>query len=197
MTESRSLIALESMSQNAKVSPQAFVESLRQQTEEFLQSVMKTVNDAPDGEWIDGSEEGVRDLAAEFRQRVFQAAVQGRVDAAEAAFSPSAGNNSRPGHETAGDDRRRRSRRAVERAHHRHPRQDELPSGVCVTTLRESKTCDDGSDVHHGVLELNVVADRDQLPRVRRGVRQLAQNDVNLRRKTSTRGRHGWNRRDR
>ena len=88
MTESRSPIALESMSQNAKVSPQAFVESLRQQTEEFLQSVMKTVNDAPDGEWIDGSEEGVRDLAAEFRQRVFQAAVQGRVDAAEAAFPP-------------------------------------------------------------------------------------------------------------
>ena len=104
MTESRSLIALESMSQNAKVSPQAFVESLRQQTEEFLQSVIKTVNDAPDGEWIDGSEEGVRDLAAEFRQRVFQAAVQGRVDAAEAAFSPSAGNNSRPGHETTGDE---------------------------------------------------------------------------------------------
>jgi hypothetical protein len=69
-----------------------------------LQSVIKTVNDAPDGEWIDGSEEGVRDLAAEFRQRVFQAAVQGRVDAAEAAFSPSAGNNSRPGHETTGDE---------------------------------------------------------------------------------------------
>ena len=104
MTESRSPIALESMSQNAKVSPQAFVESLRQQTEEFLQSVMKTVNEAPDGECIDGSEEGVRDLAAEFRQRVFQAAVQGRVDAAEAAFSPSAGNNSRPGHETTGDE---------------------------------------------------------------------------------------------
>lgn len=104
MTEFRSPIGSESALQKTKVSPQEFAESLRQQTEEFLQSVMKTVNDAPDGEWIDGSEEGVRDLAAEFRQRVFQAAVQGRVDAAEAAFSPSAGNNSRPGHPTTGDE---------------------------------------------------------------------------------------------
>lgn len=105
MTESRSPIASDSVSQDAKVSPQAFAASLRQQTEEFLQSVMKTVNDAPDGEWIDGSEEGVRDLAAEFRQRVFQAAVQGRVDAAEAAFPPSGGNNSRCGHSTTGDEK--------------------------------------------------------------------------------------------
>jgi hypothetical protein len=105
MTESCSPIASDSVPEDAKVSPQAFAASLQQQTEEFLQSVMKTVNDAPDGEWIDGSEEGVRDLAAEFRQRVFQAAVQGRVDAAEAAFSPSGGNNSRPGDPAAGDEK--------------------------------------------------------------------------------------------
>ena len=103
MTETRSPVAVDSVLPSTKVSPQEFAAGLRQQTEEFLQSVMKTVNDAPDAEWIDGSEEGVRDLAAEFRQRVFQAAVQGRVDAAETAFPPSGGNNSRPGHKATGD----------------------------------------------------------------------------------------------
>ncbi len=65
----------------------------------FLESVMQAVNEAPDGEWISGSEEQVRELCAVFRQRVFQEAVQQRIDAAEAAFSPSAGNDDRFGHE--------------------------------------------------------------------------------------------------
>jgi len=56
--------------------------------ETFVGSVMDAVNEAPDGEWIAGSEERVRDLSAEFRQRVFQQAVQQRINAAEAAFSP-------------------------------------------------------------------------------------------------------------
>ncbi len=90
---------------SSQVSPQEFVETLRQTTETFLKSVMETVNDAPDGAWIEGSEEGVRDLAAEFRQRVFEQAVQERVDAAEAAFSPSGGNGDGSGHSTTGDEK--------------------------------------------------------------------------------------------
>ena len=62
---------------------------------------MQAVNEAPDGEWIGGSEEQVRNLAAEFRERVFQEAVQQRIDAAEAAFPPSRGNDHRSGHEAA------------------------------------------------------------------------------------------------
>ena len=54
---------------------------------------MQAVNDAPDGEWIARSEEQVRDLSAEFRKRVFEQAVQQRIDAAEAAFSPSERND--------------------------------------------------------------------------------------------------------
>ncbi len=83
----------------SKVSPKQLAETLRPAVESFLESVMDAVNEAPDGEWIGGSEEQVRNLAAEFRERVFQEAVQQRIDAAEAAFSPSAGNDDRSGHE--------------------------------------------------------------------------------------------------
>ncbi len=84
-----------------KVSPKQFSEGLRSELETFLESVMESVNAAPDGEWISGSEEQVRELCAEFRQRVFQEAVQQRIDAAEAAFPPSAGNEDRSRHAAA------------------------------------------------------------------------------------------------
>jgi hypothetical protein len=54
---------------------------------------MEAVNQAPDGAWISGSEEQVRDIAAAMRQRIFEQAVQKRVDAAEAAFPPSAASH--------------------------------------------------------------------------------------------------------
>jgi len=70
--------------------PDKFVESMQQEMQQYLQSVMKAVNNAPDGDWIGGSEEQVRDLSADFRRQVFEKAVQLKVDAAEAAFPPSA-----------------------------------------------------------------------------------------------------------
>lgn len=91
------------MDATSKVSAKQLRESLRPEVAVFLESVMQAVNEAPDGEWIAGSEEDVRNLAAEFRERVFQQAVQLRIDAAEAAFPPSRGNDHRPGHEAAGD----------------------------------------------------------------------------------------------
>jgi hypothetical protein len=78
------------METSPRVSPQQFADSMKQEFEEFAKRVMDAVNDAPDGQWIAGSEEQVRDLSAEMRRRVFEAAVQKRVDAAEAAFPPSA-----------------------------------------------------------------------------------------------------------
>ena len=76
-----------------QVSPPQFAESMKQEFEEFAKQVMEAVNDAPDGQWIVGSEEQVRDLCAEMRQKVFERALQKRVDAAEAAFPPSAPSN--------------------------------------------------------------------------------------------------------
>jgi hypothetical protein len=51
---------------------------------------MQAVNAAADGAWIADSEEQVRDLSAEFRRQVFEKAMQLRINAAEAAFPPSA-----------------------------------------------------------------------------------------------------------
>ena len=78
------------METSPRVPPQQFAESMKQEFEEFAKEVMEAVNDAPDGQWIAGSEERVRDLSAEMRRKVFERALQQRVDAAEAAFSPSA-----------------------------------------------------------------------------------------------------------
>ena len=78
------------METSPRVSPQQFAESMKGEFEEFARDVMEAVNDAPDGQWIAGSEEQVRDLCAAMRQRVFERAVQRRADAAEAAFPPSA-----------------------------------------------------------------------------------------------------------
>jgi hypothetical protein len=78
------------METSPRVPPQEFVESMKQEFEEFAAKVMQAVNDAPDGQWIAGSEEQVRDLSAVMRQRIFEKALQKRLDAAEAAFPPSA-----------------------------------------------------------------------------------------------------------
>jgi hypothetical protein len=83
------------MERSARVSPQQFAESMKGEFEEFAKQVMEAVNDAPDGQWIAGSEEQVRELCAEMRRKVFERAMQKRVDAAEAAFSPSVPSDQR------------------------------------------------------------------------------------------------------
>jgi hypothetical protein len=77
-----------------QVSLDSFVETMRQETEQMLREVMQAVNKAPDGAWINGSENTVRDLLRDYRRRVFEKALQMRADAAEGAFSPG-----RPGNE--------------------------------------------------------------------------------------------------
>jgi hypothetical protein len=83
------------MESKAKVAPEALVEKMKVEMEAYLKGVMEAVNNAADGEWIAGSEEQVRDLSAEFRRQVFERAVQMKVDAAEAAFPPSALSDNR------------------------------------------------------------------------------------------------------
>jgi hypothetical protein len=76
--------------QTPRVPPQEFADSMKQDMEQYLKEVMEAVNNAADGELIAGSEEQVRDIAGAMRQRIFERAVQKRIDAAEAAFPPSA-----------------------------------------------------------------------------------------------------------
>lgn len=64
------------------------IERMRGEFERIMTEVAQAVNDAPHGRVIVQSEEKVRDLLGEFRRKTFQTALQLRVDAAEAAFSP-------------------------------------------------------------------------------------------------------------
>jgi uncharacterized membrane protein YccC len=62
---------------------------VREDIEKCLQEVTAAVNQAPEGALIDASEEPVREALARLRQAIYQKAIQMKVDAAEAAFSPS------------------------------------------------------------------------------------------------------------
>jgi hypothetical protein len=73
-----------------KMSREAFLAAMRQKAEAILGQVADAINDAPEGYVIAASEEKVRDLFAELRQHAFEAGLQMRIDAAEAAFPPSA-----------------------------------------------------------------------------------------------------------
>ena len=57
--------------------------------EQCIADVTQAVNDGRAGSVIDDSEEPVREATARFRQQVFEKAIQMRINAAEAAFSPS------------------------------------------------------------------------------------------------------------
>jgi hypothetical protein len=71
-----------------ELSAEQLIERTREHFEQLMRAVAATVNAAPAGRVINGSEEKVRDLLGEFRRGVYQTALQMRVDAAEAAFSP-------------------------------------------------------------------------------------------------------------
>lgn len=72
-----------------KMSRDEYLAVMRQKMEALLGQVADAINNAPDGYLIAGSEEEVRDLFADARQQAFELGLQMRMDAAEAAFSPS------------------------------------------------------------------------------------------------------------
>jgi hypothetical protein len=63
--------------------------------ERLCLDVAEAVNQAPAGQILNASEEKVRDLLGVFRLDTYQAAVQLRLDAAQAAFPPSAASPDR------------------------------------------------------------------------------------------------------
>ena len=81
------------METTPKLTRDAFIEQMRMKMEEALGKVADAVNEAPPGRIIAGSEEEVRDIFADLRKDAFEAALQMRIDAAEAAFPPSEGSN--------------------------------------------------------------------------------------------------------
>lgn len=78
------------MSTNPQLSGEQLINQLQARFEQLCRDVAQAVNQAPAGQVINASEEKVRDLLAQFRQTTYQNAVQLRLDAAQAAFPPSA-----------------------------------------------------------------------------------------------------------
>jgi hypothetical protein len=68
---------------------ETFKRHMRTELETLMEEMADAVDNAPAGRIIRDSEERVRDLFAEFRQKAFEKAMQLKVDAAEAAFPPS------------------------------------------------------------------------------------------------------------
>ncbi len=56
-----------------------------------LERIAKAASDAPDGQWISGSEYQIKDAIAELGRAAQEAAMQIKTDAAQASFSPSKG----------------------------------------------------------------------------------------------------------
>ncbi len=83
------------MESTPKLSRDEFIQQMREKMEAMLGQVADAINEAPPGQVISGSEEQVRDLFADLRQQAFETGLQMRVNAAEAAFSPSEGSNHR------------------------------------------------------------------------------------------------------
>ncbi len=79
------------MDRLVQVDRQQLAAQLRQDMEQTLARVMDAVNAAPDGRLIEASEGPVYDLMKDLERRVFEKALQMRVDSTESAFSPSDG----------------------------------------------------------------------------------------------------------
>lgn len=80
------------MERLVQVNREQLAAELHSDLEQTLGQVMDAVNSARDGWLIDDSEGPVFELMKELESRVFQKALQLRVDSTESAFSPSKGN---------------------------------------------------------------------------------------------------------
>jgi hypothetical protein len=74
-----------------QVDREQLASAMRQELEGMLAEVMDAVNGAKEGRLIADSERPVLELMRDFQKRVFEKALQLRVDSTESAFSPSAG----------------------------------------------------------------------------------------------------------
>lgn len=71
-----------------QVTPEALRAAVAEDVQRMIDEVSAAVGHAPDGQWIEASEERVRNAMAELRRQVFQKSLQLKAQAAEAAFSP-------------------------------------------------------------------------------------------------------------
>lgn len=75
-----------------RLDKERFIREMLAEAERAFRQVADAVNDAPDGNVINGSEMQVRDVMSLLRQASFEKAVQMRIDSTESSFSPSGGS---------------------------------------------------------------------------------------------------------
>lgn len=85
------------------VSPEKLKQELHGMVDELAERMMASMNQARVGHLIDDTEEPVREAGREFIRAAFEKALQQKIDATEASFSPSAGDGPRSGDEAADD----------------------------------------------------------------------------------------------
>ena len=74
----------------------AYREQMRAEFERALSEVADAIDEAPKGRVIRDSEERARDALDRFRQAAYEKAMQLKISAAEAAFSPSVPSDDAP-----------------------------------------------------------------------------------------------------
>lgn len=84
------------LDRSVKVDRAALKERLLLDFEATVEAVADSIDNARDGYWIDDSEEASRVALDRLRQRVYEAGLQAKVDAAEAASPPSGELGNRP-----------------------------------------------------------------------------------------------------
>ncbi len=73
-----------------KLDREGLMQDLLGEARRTVDEVADAIDDARPGHWIRDSEERARDVLDRFRQLAYERAMQAKVDAAEAAFPPSA-----------------------------------------------------------------------------------------------------------
>ncbi|QDV23748.1 hypothetical protein [Aureliella helgolandensis] len=74
---------------SSKVDREGLKATLQAEFEATLNAVVDSIDNARDGAWIEDSEGLSRQALDRFRQQVYEAALQAKINAVEAAFSPS------------------------------------------------------------------------------------------------------------
>ena len=74
--------------QQVQLPVEQFIQRMQVEFEQAMRQVAEAVNQAPDGQWINGSEVQVLEVMTEFRRKTFETALQMRIDEAEGTFSP-------------------------------------------------------------------------------------------------------------
>ena len=90
------------MSELPWVSPEKLKTQLHGMVEGLAEQIMGAMNAARSGSLINDTEEPVRQAGHEFLRAAFEAALQQKIDAAEASFSPSGVHDDRSRDEAAG-----------------------------------------------------------------------------------------------